>query len=595
MVLSIGVTKLSRKNALIKKLPALETLGSVTIICTDKTGTLTQNKMTVSCCFDLAGEIQVERGAKNAASKDIQLLAKAMILSSDATYKNNIGTGDPTEIALLLLGDDFGIDRKILHAQTKRVAEFPFDSSRKLMSTLVKENETLTVYTKGALVSILKIVTHVLHKEKITAITEEHKTLYLEAAMRMSDAALRTLAVCYKPVKTIITSSEMEKDMILLGIVGMVDPPRKEVKAAIKTAKEAGITSVMITGDHKNTAFAIACELGMAEHIGQAITGKEMNAFAEGTLDEKIKTFRVFARVSPEDKVTIVRSLRAQGNVVSMTGDGVNDAPSLNAADIGIAMGITGSDVAKQASDMILTDDNFATIVSAIEQGRNIYSNIKKAIIFLLVCNLGEVIAMFIPLVIGWNAPLVASQLLWINLITDSLPAIALGMDSGNKGVMHEKPRPAKESFFSNGAGLHVVLGGILIGGITVAAFCFGYLHHGYSPFNKAVPVITLEYARTMGFIALVLCQLFYALVSRNHSKSIFQIGVFSNKYIIGFIALGICLQLMILFIPFMRNAFHLQLLDLKSWFVVSGLSWVPMFLNELFKIGIRVKNKKAV
>jgi P-type Ca2+ transporter type 2C len=573
----------------------VETLGSVNIICTDKTGTLTQNRMTVSTCYNLAGDIPIERGVKNNGSKDIQLLAKAMILASDATYKNKVGTGDPTEIALLLLGDDLGIDRKFLQDETKRVGEFPFDSERKLMSTLIKEEERLTVYTKGALGSVLKIVTHILDEGKVIAITDQHKKLYLEAAERMSDEALRTLAICYKPVKTIIHSSEMEKEMILLGIVGMIDPPRKEVKAAIKTAKDAGITAVMITGDHKNTAFAIARELGMADSMEQAITGKEMNALSENGLKEKIKNYRIFARVSPQDKVTIVRMLKEQGNVVSMTGDGVNDAPSLNAADIGVAMGITGSDVAKQASDMILADDNFATIVSAIKHGRTIYNNIKKAVIFLLVCNLGEVIAMLIPLAIGWEAPLIASQLLWINLMTDSLPAIALGMDPKEAGIMLEKPHSAKESFFSKGAGLHVVLGGILIGGITVAAFCFGYYHLGYTPFSKSVPAITLEYARTMGFIALVFCQLFYALASRNYSKSIFQIGVLSNKYVVGSILLGILLQLMILAIPFMRNAFHLQVIDLKSWCVVLALSLVPLIISELFKIGIRMKMKKSL
>jgi len=509
VVLSIGVTGMSKKKAVIKKLPAVETLGSVNIICSDKTGTLTQNKMTVKTYFNLEGEVTVERNSKNSATDDAKLLAKAMILCSDATYENGQGTGDPTEIALLLLGDDLGMVRKIINAEANRASEFSFDSDRKLMSTLNEENEKFTVYTKGAIGNLLKISTQVLEKGKVIPITEEHKQSYLAAAEKMSDNALRTLGVAYKQVDSVIQSSEMEKDLILLGLVGMIDPPRPEVKESIQKAKVAGITTIMITGDHKNTAFAIARELGMAENIEQAITGEELDDFSDKELTGKIAEYRVFARVSPEHKVKIVHALKSHGNIVSMTGDGVNDAPSLNAADIGVAMGITGTDVAKAASDMILMDDNFATIVSAIEQGRNIYSNIKKAVIFLLTCNLGEVVAMFVTLLIGLEAPLIATQLLWINLITDSFPAIALGMDPGNPDVMKEKPRNAKESFFAGGAGLHLILGGVLIGVLTIAAFWFGYYEHGYSPFDHSAPENTVEYARTMAFMVLVMCSYF--------------------------------------------------------------------------------------
>jgi Ca2+-transporting ATPase len=411
VVLSIGVTSMSKKKAVIKKLPTVETLGSVNIICSDKTGTLTQNKMTVKTYFNLDGEIAVERNSKNNSTEDAKLLVKAMILCSDATYENGHGTGDPTEIALLL-GDDLEMDRKVITAETSRVNEFSFDSNRKLMSTLNREKEKFTVYTKGAIGNLLKISTQVLVKGKVIPITEKHKQTYLAAAEKMSDNALRTLGVAYKPVNSVIESSEMEKDLILLGLVGMIDPPRPEVKESIQKAKLAGITTIMITGDHKNTAFAIARELGMAEKMEQAISGEELDDFSDEELTSKIVEYRIFARVSPEHKVKIVHALRSHGNIVTMTGDGVNDAPSLNAADIGVAMGITGTDVAKAASDIILMDDNFATIVSAIEQGRNIYSNIKKAVIFLLTCNLGEVIAMFVTLLIGLEAPLIATQLL---------------------------------------------------------------------------------------------------------------------------------------------------------------------------------------
>jgi len=593
VVLSIGVTSMSKKKAIIKKLPAVETLGSVNIICSDKTGTLTQNKMTVEFYFNLDGEIAVERNKKNNSTEDVILLAKAMVLCSDATYENGHGTGDPTEIALLLLGDDLGIDRKRINSENKRISEFSFDSDRKLMSTLNEEDGKLTVYTKGAIGNLIRISTHILEKGDVVPITEAHKKQYLAAAEDMSNKALRTLGVAYKPVNAVIETSEMERDLIFAGLVGMIDPPRPEVKASIELAKNAGITSIMITGDHKNTAFAIAFELGIAETIDQAITGQEIDDFSEEEFIEKIAEYRVFARVSPEHKVKIVHALKSHGHIVSMTGDGVNDAPSLHAADIGVAMGITGTDVAKGASDMILMDDNFATIVSAIEQGRNIYNNIKKSVIFLLTCNLGEVITMFITLLIGLEAPLIATQLLWINLLTDSFPAIALGMDPGNPDVMKEKPRNSKESFFAGGAGLHVIMGGFLIGALTIGAFWFGYYEHGYSPFDHSAPLNTVEYARTMAFMVLVMCQLFFSLAVRNSSKSIFQIGVFSNKYLIGAILLGILLQLIVIGIPVMQKAFHLQMLDFSGWMIAISLGLVPLLFNEIFKIFIRMRLKK--
>jgi len=593
VVLAIGVTSMSKKNAIIKKLPAVETLGSVNIICSDKTGTLTQNKMTVTNCFNLEGEIAIDRDRENTATEDVKLLAKAMILCSDATYENGHGTGDPTEIALLLLGDDLGINRKILNAENNRAGEFSFDSDRKLMSTQNEENGKYTVFTKGAIGNLIKISTHVLEKGKVVPITDAHKNQYLNAAEGMSNDALRTLGAAYKPTGAVIKASEMEKDLILIGLVGMIDPPRTEVKASIQKAKSAGITSIMITGDHKHTAFAVAYELGIAESIDQSITGQEMDDFTDEEFTDKIVRYRVFARISPEHKVKIVRALKSHGNVVSMTGDGVNDAPSLNSADIGVAMGITGTDIAKGASDMILTDDNFATIVSAIEQGRNIYNNIKKSVVFLLTCNLGEVVTVFITLIIGWKAPLIATQLLWINLLTDSFPAIALGMDPGNPDVMKEKPRDSKESFFAGGAGLHIILGGILIGALTILAFWFGYYEYGYNPTDDSVPENTVEYARTMAFMVLVVCQLFYSLAVRNRLKSIFQIGVLSNKYLIGAILLGVLLQLIVIGIPAMQSAFNLQMLDLRDWIIVIFLGLVPLLLNEFFKIFIRTHKKK--
>ena len=593
VVLAVGVTNLSKKNAIIKKLSAVETLGSLNIICSDKTGTLTQNKMTVTTYFNLEGEIPVKHNLENIASEDVKILAKAMILCSDATYEHGEGTGDPTEIALLILADDLGVDRKAINTNNKRISEFTFDSDRKLMSILNKENEQFTVFTKGAIGNLINISTRVLEKGKVVAITDAHKKKYLAAAEKMSDKALRTLGAAYKPVNNLIEVPEMEKDLILIGLVGMMDPPRPEVKNSIQKAKIAGVSTIMITGDHKNTAFAIAHELGIAENIEQTITGLEIDEFTDAEFAGIIIKYRVFARVSPEHKVKIVRALKSHGNIVSMTGDGVNDAPSLNTADIGIAMGITGTDVAKGASDMILIDDNFSTIVKAIEQGRNIYNNIKKAVVFLLTCNLGEVIAIFVTLLIGWKAPLIATQLLWINLITDSLPAIALGMDPGNPDVMKEKPRPPKESFFANGAGLHVLLGGFLIGTLTIFAYVFGYFEHGYTPFDKEVPQITVEYARTMAFMVLIVCQLFYSLALRNHQKSIFRVGIFSNKYLAGAIILGLMLQFIVIGIPLIQRAFHLQMPDVRSWGIIFALGLTPLLLNEIIKIFLRTSKRE--
>jgi P-type Ca2+ transporter type 2C len=594
VVLSIGVTSMSKRNAIIRRLPAVETLGSVNIIGSDKTGTLTQNKMTVVKYFIIKGEFAVERDKQNAASEDAKKLAKTMILCSDATWENGKGTGDPTEISLLLLGDDLGINRKALNAENKRVAESSFDSKRKLMSTLTEENGKFTVNTKGAIDNLLKIVTHVLVDEKIIPITDEHKKQFNLETESMSCQALRTLGVAYKPVDSVIAASDMEKDLILIGFVGMIDPPRTEVKPSIQLAKNAGIISIMITGDHENTAFSIADSLGIVESIDQVITGQEMDDFTDEEFANKISGYRVFARVSPEHKVRIVHALKAQGNIVSMTGDGVNDAPSLNAADIGVAMGITGTDVAKSASDMILADDNFATIVSAIEQGRNIYNNIKKSVIFLLTSNLGEVIAMVVTILAGWEAPLIATQLLWINLLTDSLPAVALGMDPGDPDVMKEKPRNPNESFFAGGAGLQVIVGGILIGAITILAFWYGYFEHGYSPFDAVVPADVVEYARTMAFMAIISCQLFYSLAFRNQKKSIFTIGIFSNRYLIGAIVLGLFLQLLVIGIPAMQNAFKLQMLDSHGWLMVIALGLVPLTFNEIAKIFLRANKNKT-
>ncbi|HKL98567.1 MAG TPA: cation-translocating P-type ATPase [Mobilitalea sp.] len=595
IVLALGVTRMSKINAIVKKLPAVETLGSVNIICSDKTGTLTQNKMTVVKHYTQGAFLDVEQGITGVVgSSDANDLIKTLVLCSDATYENGQGTGDPTEVALIILGDKYNMTRATLNEQHKRVSEFPFDSDRKLMSTLNKEGAGYRVHTKGAIDNLLKLSTHALVNGQVVPLTEELKADYLKKTEEMSNNALRVLGAAYKDTDQILNTSEMENELTIIGLVGMIDPPRLEVRDSITEAKNAGITPIMITGDHKNTAVAIAKELGIATSLEESITGTEIDALSEEYFATNIDKYRVFARVSPEHKVKIVRAFKAKGNIVSMTGDGVNDAPSLKYADIGVAMGITGTDVAKGASDMILTDDNFSTIVNAIEEGRNIYNNIKKAVIFLLSCNLGEVITIFLSILFNWPVPLLATQLLWINLITDSLPAIALGVDPSDHDVMKHKPRDPKESFFARGAGARAVLGGALIGLLTLLAFYFGLSEHGYSlrdignTLDDPNFTAALTYARTMSFVVLAASQLFYSLSMRHTTKSIFQVGLFKNKFLIGSIIVGLFLQLVVISVPVLADAFQVHNISLRDWGIVIGFALMPLIVNEIIKLFMR-------
>lgn len=591
VVLSIGVTKMAKKNAIIKKLPAVETLGSVNIVCSDKTGTLTQNKMTVQEVFSFTDKTQKTDAV---LSPDGILLAEAMVLASDATLENGGSTGDPTEIALLQLADDLKISRKALLENQPRIDELAFDSNRKMMSTLHQKDGKYVVYAKGAIDSLILPSKYLIEQGEIVPMDETHRDMLLEASDAMSKKALRTLAVAFKPLDNPMPPDHFEEDLVMIGVVGMMDPPREEVKDSIATARAAGITTVMITGDHKNTAFAIAKELGIATGMSEATTGAAINNMRRSELESHIKEYRVFARVSPEHKVHIVRAFKSNGNIVSMTGDGINDAPSLQAADIGVAMGIEGTDVAKNASDMILADDNFSTIISAIEQGRNIYSNIKKSVIFLLSCNVGEVIAMFVAIVAGLPVPLIATQLLWINLITDTLPAVSLGMDPGDKDVMKEKPRTVNENFFSHGAGRRVIMAGMLMGLLTISAFLLGYYMQGHHPFGNGIPETVHEYARTLAFMTIIACQLFYSFSFRHEYKSIFKVGFFSNKYLIGAVVLGFALQVLVLYIPFMRDAFKLQAIGFNDWLLVLALGLMPLSGNEVIKF-FRRRNGRSL
>ena len=575
IVLALGVQRMVKKNAIIRKLPAVETLGSVSIICSDKTGTLTQNKMTVTTVY--TNDSYIKESEFNLNDNESKLLVDCMVLCNDATYSEKSQTGDPTEIALLESPFKLNILKEKLEKEFKRIDEIPFDSDRKLMTTVnLVDEKKARVFTKGALDSILSICNKISVNGKLLDFTKEYKAKVLENSNIMSDKALRVLAFAYKDIsKENIVLDSLEKDLVFIGMVGMIDPPRLEVKDSIKLCKSAGITPVMITGDHKNTAFAIANELGIAEDISQAITGHEIDKFKEEEFNEKIINYRVFARVSPEHKVKIVKAFKSHGNIVSMTGDGVNDAPSLKAADIGVAMGITGTDVSKGASDMILTDDNFSTIVSAVEEGRKIYLNIKKSIVFLLSCNLGEILTLFTAILLNWNSPLQPIHILWVNLITDSFPALALGVDKTKEDVMNNPPRNPKESIFVKSDKIQLIINGVLIGGITLFAFKLG----------ERLYADSLIHAQTMAFVVLSVSQLFLSLSLRSNTKSAFSLGIFSNKYLVYSILLGIFLQVIIISISFIANIFKVTPLLLYDWIVVILVSLIPFAINEILKL----------
>ena len=577
IVLAMGVQRMIKENAIIRKLPAVETLGSVNIICSDKTGTLTQNKMTVTKFYADNSLLNIDNIELEKPSN--KLLIHGMILCNDATYTEKSKTGDPTEIALLEAGVKYNLFKESLNDQFQRIDEIPFDSDRKLMTTVNKHEGGLKVFTKGAIDSILKISNKALLGEEIVDLNDEVRKSILKAADEMSDEALRVLACAYKEIDSSnVSIDSLETNLIYVGMMGMIDPPRLEVRDSIKLCKSAGITPIMITGDYRNTAFAIAKELGIAENIDETISGDEIDKFTEETFNENIKDYKVFARVSPEHKVKIVKAFKSHGNIVSMTGDGVNDAPSLKTADIGVAMGITGTDVAKGAADMILTDDNFTTIVSAVEEGRNIYNNIRKSIIFLLSCNFGEIVTLFVAILLNWDTPLLPIHILWVNLITDSFPALSLGVDPGDKGVMNDPPRDPKESLFSGRFGVLLAINGAIMGALTLVAFRVG--EHLYPD--------SLMHAQTMAFVVLAVSQLFYSLSVRNPKKTLFEIGPLTNKYLLGAICVGILLQLSIISIPPIAQIFKVYTLTARDWGFVILLSLIPFILNELIKILFR-------
>ena len=562
IVLAAGVSRMAKSRSIVRRLPAVETLGAVNIICTDKTGTLTQNRMTVTDCRVGAQLAKPEQAPPEMARRFFEGFA----LCNDASIENGEKLGDPTETALLDVCARYGCRRSELEREHPRVGELPFDSVRKMMTTLHEYDGGRLSFTKGALDSVLRHTAAVWDADGVRPLTAADRERILAAASEMASQALRVLALAFRPD----APAAEEKELIFLGLAGMIDPPRPEAKDAVADCRRAGITTVMITGDHRDTAFAIAKELGIAQSSNQAVSGREVDEMTPGELAENVQKLRVFARVSPQNKVAIVRAFRANGNIVAMTGDGVNDAPSLKSADIGVAMGQTGTDVAKGAADMILTDDNFATIRLAVESGRNIYNNIRKSVLFLLATNFGEIIAMFIAVLLDWPVPLTPVLILWVNLITDSLPALALGVDTGSPGIMGDKPRDPKESLFARGGIANLLLYGAVIGGAALVGFESG-LHAG-----------GLTEGRTIALVVLAGSELFHAIGMRDTSRSIFRMNHLENRFMIAAFGIGMLLQVFIVEIPVANRLFGTQPLTAGQWEFALALAIVPLAVHEL-------------
>jgi Ca2+-transporting ATPase len=566
VVLSIGVTNMSKRNAIIRRLTAVETLGCAEIICSDKTGTLTQNKMTV-----------VEHFGDNAKK-----LATAMALCSDAELdENNEATGEPTECALVNFAFKEGLPKSELKTNAPRIGEAPFDSSRKMMSTVHQTADGIIQYTKGAPDEILKLCTTYLKDGKALPLDNAAKQDIMNANKNMASQALRVLCAAQKTYDVSPSNFEpttLEKDLTFLGLTGMIDPIRPEVKDAIVECKSAGITAIMITGDHRDTAIAIAKQLGILKNETQAITGAQLDTISDEELSKTISNYRVYARVQPEHKVRIVNAWRKNGCITAMTGDGVNDAPSIKSADIGIGMGITGTDVTKNVADMVLADDNFATIVGAVEEGRKIYDNIRKAIQFLLASNMSEVLSIFLATILGFTI-LQPVHLLWINLITDCFPALALGMENGDADIMERKPRSSKDGIFSGGLGFDVVYQGILVTLLTLAAYFIG--HHmqvGGWTFEDST------HGTTMAFLTLSFAELFHSFNMRSQRGSLFKMKG-QNKFLLIASLLSLILTTVVIEVPFLANAFEFERIGLQEYGIAALLGFSVIPIVEIVKL----------
>lgn len=565
VVLSIGVGKMAKRNAIVKKLPAVETLGSTTVICSDKTGTLTQNKMTLMKTYSMEHD-ELSDVPKALLSEDLKQLLTYGTLCCDAKIEVENGKrtelGDPTETAILSCALDYGLNPKDLNETYPRVYELPFDSDRKLMTSVNKINGEYVAIVKGAFDVLVQ-------RCDTSSFAETEKVM-----LSMSEEALRVLAVAYKKIdfENMKDDSELEQDLTMLGLLGMIDPPREEAKQAVALCKKAGIKAVMITGDHVVTASAIAKQLGILEEGDKAITGAQLQAMSDSELEENIRHISVYARVTPEDKIRVVKTWQKLGEIVSMTGDGVNDAPALKAADIGCAMGITGTDVAKGAADLTLMDDNFSTIVAAVKEGRGIYNNIRKTVGFLLGTNIGEVIVVFLAMLLWKSTPLLSMQLLWINLITDSLPAIALGMEPIENDVMGLKPRGKDEGIFSNGLGVQVILQGIMFGCLSLFAFRYGWNASG-----------NIEGGRTLCFMVLALSQTIHSFNMKSN-KTLFTKKAFNNPNLNKAVLVSLVLVCIVLFVPAIANIFGMTHLTFNLYLTGFGLSLVPVVVLEIAK-----------
>lgn len=578
IMLSIGVTKMAKKNSIIRKLPAVETLGSSSVICSDKTGTLTQNKMQVTKIANINGETNDK--------EYIKWLIGMTTMCTDVEISRENGkielTGEPTEKAIVNKALDEGQNKIELYNVMKRVKDIPFDSSRKMMTTIHKIPTGYRVITKGAPDILLKRCNKVYENGNVTTLDYSKTKLIENQNNKMADEALRVLAIAYLDIPSLpskIDSENIEKNLIFIGLIGMIDPPREGVKEAVTTCKKAGIKTVMITGDHIITAKAIAKDLGILRGSDLAITGEELDKIPQSILQKNIMNYSVFARVTPEHKVRIVKAYQSTGAVVAMTGDGVNDAPALKNADIGIAMGKNGTDVAKNAADMVLTDDNFVTIVEAVKQGRNIFDNIKKAVHFLIATNIGEIVTIFLGLLLGLKSPLLAIQLLWINLVTDSLPAIALGLEKPEADIMNKKPRDNKKGIFADGLWQKIIAEGIMLGALTLVAFSLGNYLYG------------IEVARTMAFVSLGLLELIHSFNIKS-DESIFKVGLFENKYSMGAFILGAILQVVVVVIPSVAEIFKLVPLTQTQWLYTFGISILPLIIIELQKMFDKTDSK---
>lgn len=582
VVLAIGVQRLVKRNAIIRTLPAVETLGSATVICSDKTGTLTQNKMTVVETYVNHQKATVNREhPKTLNDVDKRLLAIAVLCTDAQVSSNEYGTyqftGDPTETALLDFGIVHGNLKDDLEERNPRVAEIPFDSERKRMTTINLDPSGKTmVHVKGGLDEILSVCNRILIDGQIKSLDPEDIERIKKANDAMAATALRVLAMAYKeipekPEKTEV--SLIENELIFAGMVGMIDPARPEVIEAVSKCETAGIRAVMITGDHKGTAMAIAREIGIFRTGDRAITGAELEHISNETFEAEVDKYAVYARVAPEHKVRIVKAWQKKNEIVAMTGDGVNDAPALKQADIGAAMGIVGTDVAKGAADMVLTDDNFATIVTAVEEGRRIYDNILKAIQFLLSTNIGEVFLLLVTSVFNMGIPLLPIHILWVNLVTDSLPALALSVDPAEEGIMKRKPRNPKSGFMTKGMIWRVVYQGIMMGIIPLIAYIIGRKDGGET------------LGQTMAFSALILAQLAHVRNLHSNTRSSFRINPLKNKPLIGAIMVSGAMALAVLLIEPIRNTFRLTTMDAAHWWLVAGLSLIPIVVVELFKL----------